>query len=73
VHGEVKLHDLTKVAQILEQYVMSGEDSVAAVYHAAKPKVPQKAPQGGKTGNIEGNFIEEAIKGMEAENDDLPF
>lgn len=38
VHGHVKLHDLTKVAQIFERYVMTGEDTITAMYGAAQPK-----------------------------------
>jgi hypothetical protein len=28
INGQVKLHDLTKVAQIFERYVMTGEDTI---------------------------------------------
>lgn len=34
INGEVKVHDLTKFASILEHYVMTGEDSVAKMYGA---------------------------------------
>jgi hypothetical protein len=30
INGQVKLHDLTKVAQIFERYVMTGEDTITA-------------------------------------------
>jgi hypothetical protein len=34
INGEVKIHDLTKFASILEHYVMTGEDSVSKMYSA---------------------------------------
>lgn len=63
VAGEVKLHDITYIAQIFERYVQTGEDSMKSVYAAAQPK---------KMGNIERRFQEAAIKEIE---DDLglPF
>lgn len=65
---EIKLHDLTKVAQILEHYVISGEDSMQAVYHAHHQK--SKKPEG----NIEANFREDMINQMaNDQEDDLPF
>jgi hypothetical protein len=64
VAGEIKLHDITKVAQIFERYVMTGEDTITAMYGAAQPK---------PTGNIERKFQEEAIKHMDMGGDDLPF
>jgi hypothetical protein len=38
INGQVKLHDLTKVAQIFERYVMTGDDTITAMYGAAQPK-----------------------------------
>ena len=35
INGEVKLHDLTKVASFLEQYVMTGEDTISKIYGSA--------------------------------------
>jgi hypothetical protein len=32
INGQVKLHDLTKVAQIFERYVMTGEDTITLMY-----------------------------------------
>jgi hypothetical protein len=34
INGEVKLQDLTKVAQIFEGYVMTGEDTITLMYGA---------------------------------------
>lgn len=62
VNGQGKLHDLTKIASILEQYVMTGEDTVSKAY-----STPQKTKP---TSGIVQNFQEEAIKDMV---DDLPF
>jgi hypothetical protein len=67
INGEVELHDLTKVAQILEQYVISGGDTMSDVYQQAQPKGKGK---GKGIGNIEQNFIDESISNME---DGLPF
>ena len=64
INGEVKLHDLTKVAQIFERYVMTGEDSITAMYGAAQPK---------QMGNIERKFADEAIKHIDMGGDNLPF
>jgi hypothetical protein len=64
INGQVKLHDLTKVAQIFERYVMTGDDSITAMYGAAQPK---------QMGNIERKFADEAIKHMDMGGDDLPF
>ena len=39
IAGKIDLHSLTNVSQILERYVMTGEDSMASIYQAAqKPK-----------------------------------
>ena len=38
INGQVKLHDLTKVAQIFERYVMTGDDTITLMYGAAQPK-----------------------------------
>jgi hypothetical protein len=35
INGEIKLHDLTKVASYLEHYVMTGEDSISKIYGSA--------------------------------------
>ena len=64
VGGEIKIHDITKVAQIFERYVMTGEDTITAMYAAAQPK---------QTGNIEAKFQEQAIQHMDMGGDDLPF
>jgi hypothetical protein len=64
VAGEIKIHDITKVAQIFERYVMTGEDTITAMYGAAQPK---------QTGNIEAKFQEQAIQHMDMGGDDLPF
>ena len=63
INEKIKLHDLTKVAQIFERYVMTGEDSMSAIYGAANPK----------TNGIAKQFQEEAIKNMDMGGDDLPF
>jgi hypothetical protein len=63
INGQVKLHDLTKVAQIFERYVMTGEDTITAMYGAANPK----------TNGIAKQFQEEAINNMSGDNLDLPF
>ena len=63
INEKIKLHDLTKVAQIFERYVMTGEDSMSAIYAAANPK----------TNGIAKQFQEEAIKNMDMGGDDLPF
>lgn len=65
INDKVKLVDIVQVAQILERYVMTGENSMHQIYHEHHAK---KQP----TGNIERAFQEEAIKQM-AEDDDLPF
>lgn len=65
---EIKISDLTKVAQILEHYVISGEDSMTAIYHQAHQKAnpePKKEMSG-----IMGNFMNDAINDIES---DLPF
>jgi hypothetical protein len=62
VHGHVKLHDLTKVAQIFERYVMTGEDTITAMYGAAQPK----------PSNIATSFMNDAIDQAQ-NNNDLPF
>jgi hypothetical protein len=62
VAGEIKIHDITKVAQIFERYVMTGEDTITAMYAAANPK----------TSGIAKQFEEEAIKQMDM-GSDMPF
>lgn len=43
INGEIKLHDLTKVASFLEHYVMTGEDSISKIYGSATlEKVAEK-------------------------------
>ena len=37
INDKVTLPDLTKVAMILERYVMTGEDSMRAIYAANEP------------------------------------
>ena len=61
VNGHVKLHDLTKVAQIFERYVMTGDDTITAMYAAAQPK-----------NNIATSFMNDAIDQARS-NNDLPF
>jgi hypothetical protein len=61
IHGHIKLHDLTKVAQIFERYVMTGEDTITAMYGAAQPK-----------NNIATSFMNDAIDQAQ-NNNDLPF
>jgi hypothetical protein len=63
INGQVKLHDLTKVAQIFERYVMTGDDTITDMYGAANPK----------TNGIAKQFQEEAINNMSGDNLDLPF
>lgn len=60
VNGQSKVQDLTKIASILEQYVMTGEDTISKLFQKT-----QKPASG-----IVQNFQEEAIKDMV---DDLPF
>lgn len=62
INGHVKLHDLTKVAQIFERYVMTGEDTITAMYGAAQPK----------PSNIATSFMNDAIDQAQ-NNNDLPF
>lgn len=66
INDKIKIHDLTNVAIILEHYVITGDDSIAKIY-------AQKQQQQKTMGNIEQNFMNDAIAQMEAENDDLPF
>jgi hypothetical protein len=65
IADKIKVHAITNVAQILERYVLTGEDTISSIYAQAQP--PKKQ------GNIEQNFVEESIKQMELEQDDLPF
>lgn len=44
ISGQVKLHDITKVAGILEHYVMSGEDSMASVYNGSSKQSKDDLP-----------------------------
>jgi hypothetical protein len=36
-NGVIKMHDLTKVASFLEQYVMTGQDTMTSIYSEAHP------------------------------------
>jgi len=59
INGEVKLHDLTKVASFLEQYVMTGQDTITQIYGSATlEKVAKK--------------VNKPIEAM-SDNLDLPF
>jgi hypothetical protein len=42
VNGVVKMHDLTKVASFLEQYVMTGQDTMTTIYSHAQPKAQEE-------------------------------
>lgn len=43
VNGVVQMHDLTKVASFLEQYVMTGQDTMTTIYSQAhQPKATLK-------------------------------
>jgi hypothetical protein len=42
VNGVVKMHDLTKVASFLEQYVITGQDTMTTIYSHAQPKVQEE-------------------------------
>jgi sortase (surface protein transpeptidase) len=42
VNGVVKIHDLTKVASFLEQYVMTGQDTMTTIYSHAEPKAQEE-------------------------------
>jgi hypothetical protein len=42
VNGVVKIHDLTKVASFLEQYVITGQDTMTTIYSHAQPKVQEE-------------------------------
>jgi sortase (surface protein transpeptidase) len=42
VNGVVKMHDLTKVASFLEQYVMTGQDTMTTIYSHAQPNVKEE-------------------------------
>jgi hypothetical protein len=68
IAGKIELHSITNVAQILERYVMTGDDSMTAIYHQNSNK-----PKARPSGNIEQSFQEEAIKQMVDEDNDLPF
>lgn len=64
----IKPIEITKIAQVLEQYVMTGEDTLTNMW-GTKPQ-PPKTPKG----NIEQNFVEEHINEIQNElEDDLPF
>jgi hypothetical protein len=36
------MHDLTKVASFLEQYVMTGQDTMTTIYSHAQPKAQEE-------------------------------
>ena len=40
VNGEIKLHDITKVAIILEHYIMTGDDSMSKIYAQQQKEIP---------------------------------
>jgi hypothetical protein len=42
VNGVVRMHDLTKVASFLEQYVMTGQDTMTTIYFDPQPKDQQE-------------------------------
>jgi len=42
VNGVVRMHDLTKVASFLEQYVMTGQDTMTTIYFDPQPKDEQE-------------------------------
>lgn len=65
VNGVVKMHHLTKVASFLEQYVMTGQDTMTTIYSAHHEKQSPKP-----TNNILKSFEETAIDDI---NNDLPF
>jgi len=65
-NGVIKMHDLTKVASFLEQYVMTGQDTMTTIYSEAQPK-----PRAKKMDGILQNFMEEEIN--EFNDDNLPF
>jgi hypothetical protein len=44
INGQVKLHDLTKVAQIFERYVMTGDDTITANVRRSTTKTKQSKP-----------------------------
>lgn len=78
IAGKIELHSITYVSQILERYVMTGEDAMASVYQAAQNKKQEQksqTPNPAKTeGGIMGNFREDAINDMVSQKeDDLPF
>jgi hypothetical protein len=67
INGEVKIHDLTKVATFLEHYVMTGVDSMTQIYGSATLEKVAK-----QVGGIEKNFMNDALDASRS-NEDIPF
>jgi hypothetical protein len=67
INGEIKIHDLTKVATFLEHYVMTGVDSMTQIYGSATLEKVAK-----QVGGIEKNFMNDALDASR-NNQDLPF
>jgi hypothetical protein len=65
INGDIKLQEVLAYAQIFEQYVLTGTDTLSQFQPLAKQNL-FKADKGG----IAQNFANDAIKGMES---DLPF
>jgi hypothetical protein len=63
INGEVKIHDLTKVATFLEHYVMTGVDSMTQIYGAAQPPKPSV--------EIKNTYMSDSMDQLL--NNDLPF
>jgi len=65
INGDIKLHEVLAYAQIFEQYVLTGTDTLSQFQPIAKQNL-FKADKGG----IAQNFANDAIQSMES---DLPF
>jgi hypothetical protein len=70
INGEIKIHDLTKVATFLEHYVMTGVDSMTQIYGSATLEKVAK-----QVGGIEKNFMNDALDASKGNQDlsELPF
>jgi hypothetical protein len=70
INGEIKIHDLTKVATFLEHYVMTGVDSMTQIYGSATLDKVAK-----QVGGIEKNFMNDALDASSSNQDlsELPF
>jgi hypothetical protein len=70
INGEIKIHDLTKVATFLEHYVMTGVDSMTQIYGSATLEKVAK-----QVGGIEKNFMNDALDASKGNEDltGLPF